>query len=126
MATRSAGPSSSTTRRGAPAVPLDRTASDGAVGFSPPNTGNRQKVIFYAVTAVLAVTVLVGLVRVAAGPTSGDRLVAALLFGTTGVALLVVLSVAADVPALRNVSFVLVVLAVLAVVVFVDDDVTAG
>jgi multicomponent Na+:H+ antiporter subunit F len=80
--------------------------------------------LLYGVAVVLALNVLVGLVRVALGPAPGDRLVAALLFGTTGVALLVVLSVATDMPALRNVSLVLVVLAALVVVVYVGDDVT--
>jgi multicomponent Na+:H+ antiporter subunit F len=80
--------------------------------------------LLYAVAVFLALNVLVGLVRVAIGPSGGDRLLAALLFGTTGVALLAVLSAASDVPALRNVSLVLVVLAALVVVVFVGDEVT--
>jgi multicomponent Na+:H+ antiporter subunit F len=80
--------------------------------------------LLYGVAVVLALNVLVGLVRVVLGPSPGDRLVAALLFGTTGVALLVVLSVSTDMPALRNVSLVLVVLAALVVVVYVGDDVT--
>jgi multicomponent Na+:H+ antiporter subunit F len=80
--------------------------------------------LLYGVAVVLALNVLVGLVRVALGPSPADRLVAALLFGTTGVALLVVLSVSTDMPALRNVSLVLVVLAALVVVVYVGDDVT--
>lgn len=81
--------------------------------------------LLVAVAVVLVANVLVGLVRVLRGPTPADRLTAALLMGTTGVALLVVLSAAAELPALRDVALVLVVLSVLAVVVFVGDGAPA-
>ena len=82
--------------------------------------------LLLAVAVVLTLSILAGLGRVVRGPTSADRLTAALVFGTTGVALLAVLSVVTDVPALRDGALVLVVLAVLAVVVFVGDGVTSG
>ncbi len=65
----------------------------------------------FAVAAFLLANVLAGLVRLVRGPTPADRLVAALLFGTTGVGLLAVLADAAGAPALRNVALVLALLA---------------
>ncbi len=67
---------------------------------------------------------LVGLGRVFLGPQQEDRVVAVQLFGTTGVAVLLLLAAAFDAPAIRNVALVFALLAVLAVVVFVrvPDD----
>lgn len=59
------------------------------------------------VAAFLLVNVLVGLVRLIRGPTPTDRMVAALLFGTTGVGILAVLAEAMATPALRDVALVL-------------------
>lgn len=78
--------------------------------------------LLFAVAAFLVLNVLVGLVRVLRGPTTRDRLLAVVLLGTTGVALLAVLAEAADAPALRDVALVLVVLAVLIVVVRVRAE----
>jgi multicomponent Na+:H+ antiporter subunit F len=60
-----------------------------------------------------------GLVRVARGPTPADRMLAAQLFGTTGVAILLTLASHAGVPALRDVALVFVLLAVVNTTVFV-------
>lgn len=60
-----------------------------------------------------------GLVRVARGPTPADRMVAAQLFGTTGVAILLVLSRAVDEPAVADVALVVALLAVVVSVAFV-------
>lgn len=66
-------------------------------------------------TLVLAVfllaNLLVALVRVARGPTPADRLLAALLFGTTGVAILLLLSDAMTLPALVDAALVFALLA---------------
>jgi len=67
---------------------------------------------------VLATNLAVGLVRALRGPTLADRLLAALLFGTTGVALLLTMAIAHDAPALRNVALVVMLLALLTVVAF--------
>ena len=80
--------------------------------------------VLLGVALVLGLTLLAGLVRALRGPGAADRLTAALLVGTTGTALLVVLSAATGVAALRDVALVLVVLAALVVVVFVDDEAT--
>jgi multicomponent Na+:H+ antiporter subunit F len=71
----------------------------------------------YAVfTFVLVANLAAGFVRILRGPRLADRLLAAQLFGTAGVALLLVLAQAQ--PALRDVAMVFALLALLAVVVF--------
>lgn len=72
---------------------------------------DRMDAFLLVVAAFLLLNVLVGLVRLVRGPTPGDRLVAALLFGTTGVGLLALLAEAMDTPALRDVALVLALLA---------------
>lgn len=64
------------------------------------------------VAAFLALNLGAGLVRVARGPTPVDRMVAAQLFGTNGVAILLILSRAMDAPSLADVALVFVLLAV--------------
>jgi multicomponent Na+:H+ antiporter subunit F len=63
---------------------------------------------------------MAGFVRVWRGPLPADRMLAAQLFGTTGVAMLVLLADALAMPALRDVALVLALLAAMAVVVFVN------
>lgn len=60
-----------------------------------------------------------GLVRVARGPTPADRMLAALLFGSTTVAVLLVLAEWMGVPALRDVALLFVLLATVLSVAFV-------
>jgi multicomponent Na+:H+ antiporter subunit F len=67
---------------------------------------------------VLIANLAVGLVRVLRGPRLADRLLAAQLFGTTGVALLLTLAAAHAMPALRDVALVFMLLGLLAVVAF--------
>ncbi len=67
----------------------------------------------------LLLNVVAGLVRIIRGPEPVDRMMAAQLFGTTGVAVLLVLAQALDAPDLRNVALVFALLAVLATVGFV-------
>lgn len=59
-----------------------------------------------------------GLIRVQRGPTPNDRMVASMLFGTTGVAVLLVLAESSSLPALRDVALVFSVLAVVNTVAF--------
>jgi multicomponent Na+:H+ antiporter subunit F len=74
---------------------------------------------FLAATAlVLLVTMSGGLVRVALGPTPSDRLMAAQLLGTTGIALLLVLAPVIAVPALVDVALVFALLAAVAAAAF--------
>lgn len=59
----------------------------------------------------LLANLLAALVRVVRGPTAADRLLAALLFGTTGVAILMLLAYANERPALTDVALVFALLA---------------
>lgn len=71
------------------------------------------------VAVFLLGNLIVALVRIWRGPHPADRMLASQLFGTTGVALLLVLAQAQGMPSLRDVALVLALLSVLAVVGFV-------
>ncbi len=71
------------------------------------------------VALLLLLTLALGLIRIWRGPTIADRMLAAQLFGTTGVGLLLVLAELQQMPALRDVALVLALLAVMAVLAFV-------
>lgn len=81
---------------------------------------------------VLLGSLVLGLVRIWRGPGLADRMLAAQLFGTTGVGVLVLLAERLQVPALRDVALVLALLAVLTVLAFVarvwnpDDSAESG
>lgn len=59
----------------------------------------------------LLANLVVALLRVSYGPTAADRLLAALLFGTTGAAILLLLAFAGATPALVDVALMLALLA---------------
>lgn len=67
---------------------------------------------------VLVATVGVGLVRVIRGPTHSDRMMAAQLMGTTGIAVLLVLAPVVRIPALVDAALVFALLAAVAVAAF--------
>ena len=71
------------------------------------------------VAALILVSVLLGLVRIFKGPTGADRMLAAQLLGTGGVAILLILAPAMQMPALLDVALVYSLLAATAMVVFV-------
>lgn len=73
----------------------------------------------YIVVLFLLATICAGLVRVWRGPTLADRLLTTQLFGTTGIAILIVLAGARPEPTLLNVAITFNVLAVLLVVCLV-------
>ena len=75
--------------------------------------------LYAGVAAFLLLNILFGLIRVLRGPTPADRMLAAQLFGTTGVAILLLLSQALAVPAIVDVALVLALLGAVAAVVFV-------
>jgi multicomponent Na+:H+ antiporter subunit F len=60
-----------------------------------------------------------GLVRIYRGPTAADRMLAAQLFGTTTVAVLLLLADSLRLPALRDVALLFTLLAVPVIVAFV-------
>jgi len=72
-----------------------------------------------AIALVLVLNLGLGFIRVFRGPTSADRMVVAQLFGTHGVAVLLVLAVAGNEPALLDVALVFALLAVVVSVAFV-------
>lgn len=68
---------------------------------------------------VLLLSILGGLVRVLRGPEPAERMLAAQLFGTTAVALLLILSQVMAMPALLDVALVFALLAAVTLVAFV-------
>lgn len=72
-----------------------------------------------AVAAFLLLNLAAGLWRIVRGPTAADSMLAAQLFGTTGVGVLLLLAEAADLPALRDIALVFALLAALAAIAFV-------
>jgi len=74
----------------------------------------------YTILAVfLLLNLLAGMARVLRGPTLQDQMLAAQLFGTTGVGILLILAEPLGVPALRDVALVFALLGGVAVVAFV-------
>lgn len=74
--------------------------------------------ILLGFATVLLLALLGGLVRIVRGPTRQDRMLAAQLFGTTGVGLLLLLAEATARPALRDVALLLVLLAIINAIAF--------
>lgn len=75
--------------------------------------------VLYGFALFLLLNLLGGMIRILRGPGDGDRMLAAQLFGTTGVGVLLVLAQATEVGALRNVALVFALLAMVNAVVFV-------
>lgn len=84
-----------------------------------PDVGYTMNVFHLALATILLLNIAAGLVRILRGPTPADRMLAAQLFGTSGVALMLLLAQAQSSPALRDVALVFALLAVLATVAFV-------
>jgi multicomponent Na+:H+ antiporter subunit F len=76
-----------------------------------------------AAAVLLLLTIGAGLVRVGRGPTAADRMLSAQLFGTTGVAVFLVLAEAFDRPPLRDVALIVAILAALVMAAFVKHAV---
>ena len=72
-----------------------------------------------AAAAFVLATVVVGLARVLRGPGEADRIMAAQLLGTGGIAVLLLLSEAMEAPAAVNVALVLALLAAFVTAAFV-------
>jgi multicomponent Na+:H+ antiporter subunit F len=75
--------------------------------------------IYLGVALFVLLNVLAGLLRVVRGPTTDDRMIAAMLFGTSGVAILLILAQALHRSELRNVALVLSALAAVNTIAFV-------
>lgn len=71
------------------------------------------------ITSLLTLALFAGLGRVLIGPSRADRMLASQLFGTAGVAVLILLAVIQKQPALLNVALILALLAPLTLMVFI-------
>jgi multicomponent Na+:H+ antiporter subunit F len=72
-----------------------------------------------ALALFLLINLVAGMWRVLHGPTVADRMLAAQLFGTTSIAVLLLLAQAASAPALRDVALVFALLTAVTAVAFV-------
>lgn len=81
-----------------------------------------MKSLAFALAVCLLLTIVAGMVRVVRGPTAADRMLAAQLFGTTGVATLLLLGFAWEAPAAIDVALVLALLAAVVGVAFVRRE----
>jgi multicomponent Na+:H+ antiporter subunit F len=73
------------------------------------------------VCGFILLMVAVGLIRILRGPTNAERMMATQLFGTGGIAALLLLAAAVDVSAVVDVALVLALLAAFASVAFVRN-----
>jgi multicomponent Na+:H+ antiporter subunit F len=73
------------------------------------------------VAAFVLAMVALGLYRILRGPAEADRMMAVQLLGTGGVAVLLLLTVAAETPAIADVALMLALLAAFAAVAFVTN-----
>ena len=78
-----------------------------------------MQTLYLALAVFLLLNLGAGMWRVLRGPTAADRMLAAQLFGTTAVAMLLLLAQAYDNPALRDVALVFALLAAVTAVAFV-------
>lgn len=78
-----------------------------------------MSVFLTAVALAILLTLAAGLVRVILGPSRSDRMIGVQLFGTAGVAVLLVLAEATGTSALRDVALVMALLASVIVVAYV-------
>ena len=78
-----------------------------------------MEILYLTLALFLLLNLSTGLWRVLRGPTAADRMLAAQLFGTTAVAILLLLAQVSDNAALRDVALVFALLAAVTVVAFV-------
>ena len=77
-------------------------------------------ILYHGLALFLLLNLVVGIWRVMKGPSAADRMLAAQLFGTTAVALLLLLAQATSDFALLDVALVLAILAAITAVAFVQ------
>lgn len=78
-----------------------------------------MQTLFFTLALFLVLNLGAGMWRVLRGPTAADRMLAAQVFGTTAVAILLLLAEAAGSAALRDVALVFALLAAVTAVAFV-------
>ena len=77
-----------------------------------------METFYFGLMVFLLLNMGAAMIRVARGPTTADRLLTGQLFGTTGVAMLLLLAEATGAGILRDVAIVFALLAVMVVVCF--------
>lgn len=78
-----------------------------------------MQTLYFILALFLLLNLIAGMWRVLRGPSAADRMMAAQLFGTTAVAVLLLLAQASDNAALRDVALVFALLAAVTAVAFV-------
>lgn len=78
--------------------------------------------VFSLSALILMISLLLGLLRVLAGPGDGDRMLATQLIGTAGVGILLLLSQSLEQPALIDVALILALLAAVAAAAFTGQQ----
>ncbi len=78
-----------------------------------------MEMLYLALALFLLLNLVAGMWRVLRGPTAADRMLAAQLFGTTSVAVLLLLAQAEALAALRDVALIFALLAAVTAVAFV-------
>jgi multicomponent Na+:H+ antiporter subunit F len=78
--------------------------------------------VYLIVGSFILAMVALGLIRIVRGPNTADRMMAAQLLGTGGVAILLLFSVATAAPSIVDVALLLALLAAFATVAFVKDS----
>jgi multicomponent Na+:H+ antiporter subunit F len=76
-------------------------------------------VVYLGAAVFLLLNLVAGVVRIVIGPSATDRMLAAQLFGTTGVAAMLFLAYGLDRPALVDAALVFAVLSVIGAIAFV-------
>lgn len=79
-----------------------------------------MQTLYFTLALFLLFNLIAGMWRILRGPTAADRMLAAQLFGTTAVGILVLLAQAVNRPALRDVALVVALLAAMTAVAFVQ------
>lgn len=75
--------------------------------------------LYLSLALFLLLTIVAGLIRILRGPTPADRMLAAQLFGSTGVAILLLLSKSLRTAALLDIALVFALLAAITAIAFV-------
>lgn len=75
--------------------------------------------IYLSIAAFILITLVIGLVRVFWGPTRADRILCAQLMGTTGVAIILLLSEAMQMSSLVDVALIFALLSAVTATVFI-------
>ena len=75
--------------------------------------------LYTSVVAFILITLILGLLRIFRGPTKADRILAAQLIGTTGVAIILLLSEAMQMQSLIDVALIFALLSAVTATVFV-------